>query len=162
SHKLMRPGGRTEGDDQFGAFAKGSAEPVRAADRKAQSLGASTPGAKLCREGLACQVPAAPVEHGDDGVLRDDAGERDRLLENAAVCRAGPALPDLDNFDSADAEGPAGRGGAQAIAFGKLAFGPGLEPADRGNHDAHLTNSGSGGAGERERTTCEGTPSGSR
>src|SRR5579864_4612771 len=154
SHKLMGPGCRTEGDDQFRAFAKGSAEPVRATDREAQGLRASTPDAKLCREGLACQIPAAPVERGDSGVLGDNAGERDRLLDDAAVGRARPALPNLDNFDGADTESAAGRGGAQAIAFRKLAFRPGLEPADRGNHDAHPMNSGSS-ADELERATFE-------
>ena len=63
--------------------------------------------------------------------------ERDRFLEDAPFGLAGAAVLDLDDLDVADAEGAAGLGRPLAVALGKLALGPGLEPADRGNHDPH-------------------------
>ena len=65
-------------------------------------------------------------------------GERDRFLGHAPAGLAGAALGDLDHFDAAYAHGAAGLGGALAVALGKVAFRPALEPAHGGHDQSHL------------------------
>src|SRR5271154_6772899 len=138
SHKLMGPGRGAEGEAEVGALAQHLAEAIGAADGEENGSAAGiVPGPQPAGEGLTGHTVAAPVQGDDNGAVGDHARECDRFLEDATFGLACAAVPDLDDLNVADAEGAAGLGRPLAVAFGKLALGPGLEPADRGNHDPH-------------------------
>src|ERR1700691_6574265 len=81
-----RPGGRAEGEPQFGALAQALRKPVGAADDEACGRPFFlAPFAQYGREYRAVDVISALVEDRDDGAFWNDVGDRDRFLGTPAL-----------------------------------------------------------------------------
>src|SRR5262249_27148183 len=121
AHELVRPGRGAEREHEVGAALELDAESVGAADDEdgGRACGVA-PALQRGGERIAVESLAALVERHDDRALRDDVGERDRLLQDAAGGVLGPALADFDDLDVADSYGAGGPCDARARAVGQL------------------------------------------
>src|SRR6185437_9231937 len=91
----------------------------------------------LTGQGSAIDIFALYIERDHRRALRDNIGERDRLLDHAFAGIVGAALPDFDNFDIAQAEIAAGLRRAFAKALGKLGFRALFQASNGGNDNPH-------------------------
>src|SRR5271169_3108619 len=138
AHQLVRPGGGAERQPQLGLGAQARRQAIGAADHKDHGRPVvCAPFRQLGGETGAVEVVAVGVEQYDRRALRNDVGERNRLLEHAlgGVVRA--AFPDFDDFDVAQTEIAPGLRRALAEALGKFGFRALFQASDDGHDDTH-------------------------
>src|SRR5258706_796911 len=143
SAKLRRARCSSARKAHIGVIERASRKAICSPDDEAHGLTATiAPRANSLGKSLTGGILTPAVQYDLDGIVRNGAIERDRLLGYAALRFAGATLPHLDDIGTAQAQRTSSLDGAIPITFGKLAIGAGLEAANRGDHNPHHTNSG--------------------
>src|SRR5882672_12753783 len=118
ANELMRPGGSAEGELEARLVVQRRREPVVAADDEhSRRTSVVAPASKPVGERGTVEALAALVENDGDGLVGNEALERDRFLDHALADLLRAALANFDNIDVAEADAASGLVGALPVAL---------------------------------------------